>query len=223
MTTGKAILLTVWTFVGKVMSLLFNKLSSFSSKEQVPFYFMAAATVHSDFGAQDNKTCHSFQFFLIYLPWYDLSFLNVSFKPVFFFFSSFTLIKRLFSSSSLSAIKVVSYTYLRLLLFLLEILIPACESSSLAFHTMYSAYMLNKQGNNIQPWSILFPILNQSTVPFPVPTNAFWPAYRFLRRYVGWFDIPTLSKNFPQFVVVHTVKGFSVLNEAIDIFLEFPS
>ena len=190
---------------------------SFSSKEQVPFNFMSAATVHSDFGAQDSKTCHSFQFFFVYLPWHYLSFLNVSFKPV-FFFSSFTLIKRLFSSSSLSAIKLVSYTYLRLLLFLLAILIPACESSSLAFHTMYSAYMLNKQGDNIQPWSIIFPILNQSIVPFPVPTNAFWPAYRFLRRYVGWFDIPTLFKNFPRFVVVYTVKGFSVLNEEIDFF-----
>ena len=30
-----------------------------------------------------------------------------------------------------------------------------------------------------------------------------------------------LSKNFPQFVVIHTVKGFSIVNEA-DVFLEFP-
>ena len=29
-----------------------------------------------------------------------------------------------------------------------------------------------------------------------------------------------LFKNFPQFVVIHTVKGFSIVNEA-DIFLEF--
>ena len=61
------------------------------------------------------------------------------FKPA-FLLSSFTLIKRLFSSSSLSAIKVVSSAYLRLLVFLLAILILACESSSLAFHLMYSVY-----------------------------------------------------------------------------------
>ena len=63
--------------------------------------------------------------------------------------SSFTFIKRLFSSSSLSAIRVVSCAYPRLLVFLLAILIPACASSSPAFLMMYSAYKLNKQGDNI--------------------------------------------------------------------------
>ena len=55
MTTGKTIALTRWTFVGKVMSLLFNMLSvdyGFSSKEEVSFNFMAAVTICSDFGAQ---------------------------------------------------------------------------------------------------------------------------------------------------------------------------
>ena len=65
------------------------------------------------------------------------------------FHSSFTFIKRLFSSSSLSAIRVVSSAYLRLLIFFLAILLPACASSSLAFLIMYSAYKLNKQGDNI--------------------------------------------------------------------------
>ena len=59
MTTGKTIALTRQTFVGKVMSLLFNMLSrlviSFSSKEQVSFNFIASVTVHSDFGAQENS------------------------------------------------------------------------------------------------------------------------------------------------------------------------
>ena len=58
--------------------------------------------------------------------------------------------KRLFSSCLLSAIRVVS-AYLSLLMFLLAILIPACASSSSAFLRMYSAYKLNKQGDNIQP------------------------------------------------------------------------
>ena len=68
-----------------------------------------------------------------------------------FSLSSFTFIKRLFSSSSLSAIRVVSSVYLRLLIFLPAILIPVCASFSPAFHVMYSAYKLNKQGDNIQP------------------------------------------------------------------------
>uniref|UniRef100_A0AC11E163 Uncharacterized protein n=1 Tax=Ovis aries TaxID=9940 RepID=A0AC11E163_SHEEP len=55
MTTGKTIALTRWTFVGKVMSLLFNMLSSFPSREQVSFNFMAAITICSDFGAPKNK------------------------------------------------------------------------------------------------------------------------------------------------------------------------
>ena len=77
MTTGKTIALTRWTFVGKVMSLLFNMLSRLviaflpRSKcffcfvlflEQVFFDFMAAITIRSDPGAQKNKVCHCFQF-----------------------------------------------------------------------------------------------------------------------------------------------------------------
>jgi len=138
------------------------------------------------------------------------------FKPL----SSVTFIKRLFSCLH-SAIRVVSSAYLRLLIFLPEILIPACASSSLAFHMMYSVYKLNMQGNNIQPWHIPFPIWNQSVVPCPVLTMASWSAFRFLRRQIRWSGIP-ISKNFPQFVFIHIVKGFSVVNEA-DVFLELSS
>ena len=153
---------------------------------------MAVVTIFSDLGAQENKVCHCFHCFPIYLPWSDgtrcddLSFLNVEFKPAL----SFTFIKRLFNSSSLSAIRVVSSAYLRLLIFLPEILIPACASSSPVFLMMSSAYKLNKQGDNIQPWSTPFPIWNQSVVPCPVLTVASWPAYRFLRRQVRWSGIP---------------------------------
>ena len=59
------------------------------------------------------------------------------FKPA-FSLSSFTFIQNLFSSS-LSAIRVVSSEYLRLIIFLLAILIPAWASSILAFHMIYSA------------------------------------------------------------------------------------
>ena len=61
-----------------------------------------------------------------------LVFWMLSFKPT-FSLSSFTFIKRLFSSSSLSAINVVSSAHLKLLIFLLAIFIPACASSSPAY------------------------------------------------------------------------------------------
>ena len=118
-----------------------------------------------------------------------LVFWMLSFKPTFSLFT-FTFIKRLFSSSSLSALRVVSSAYLRLLIFLLAILIPACASSSLAFHMMYSAQKLNKQGDNIQPWRTPFPIWNQPVVPCPVLTVVSWPAKRFLKWQVRWSGIP---------------------------------
>ena len=115
--------------------------------------------------------------------------LMLSFKPA-FSLPSFTVIKGLFSSSSLSAIRVMLSAYLRLLIFLPAILIPACASSNPAFCMMYSAYKLNKQGDSIQPWRTPFWIWNQSAVPYPVLTVAFWPAYQFLRRQVRWSGIP---------------------------------
>ena len=149
-----------------------------------------------------------------------LVFWMVNFKPT-FSLSSFTFIKRLLSSSSLSAIRVVSSAYLRWLIFLLAILIPACASSSPEFLTMYYAYKLNKQGDNIQPWRTPLPIWNQSVVPCPVLTVASWPAYRFLRRQVRWSSTPISFRIF-QFVVIHTVKGCGIVNKAeVDVFLEF--
>ena len=115
---------------------------------------------------------------------YTSSKMNVPHREPTFSLSSFTFIKRLFSSSLLSAIRVVSSAYLRLLMFLLAIFTPACASSSLEFHMMYSTYKLNKQGHNMQPWHPPFPIWNQSVVPCPVLTVASWPAYKFLRRQI---------------------------------------
>ena len=87
---------------------------------------------------------------------------------------------------------------------------------------MYSAYKLNKQGDNIQPWHTPFPILNSPNVPCPVLTVASWPADRFLRRQVRWSGIPISLRIF-QFVVIHIIKGFGIVNEAeVDIFVEFP-
>ena len=85
---------------------------------------------------------------------------------------------------------------------------------------MYSAYKLNKQGDNIQPWSIPFLIWCQSVVLCPVLIAASWPAYRFLKRQERWSDIPISLRIF-QFVVIHTIKGFDIVNKAeVDVFLE---
>ena len=110
----------------------------------------------------------------------------LSLKPAFPLF--FQPHQEALSSSSLSAFKVVSSTYLRLLILILGVLILACDSSSLAFRMRYSAY--NKQGDNMQPWCTPFPILNQSVVPCPILTIASWPAYGFHRRQVRWSGIP---------------------------------
>ena len=118
-----------------------------------------------------------------------LVFLIFSFKLA-LSLASFTLIKRLFSSSTLSVIRVVSSTYLRLLMFLLPILIPAYTSSSPAFLLMCSAYTLNQKGDSREPCCTSFLTMNQSVVPYRVLTVASWPTYRFLRRQVRWSGIP---------------------------------
>ena len=61
------------------------------------------------------------------------------------------LLMKVQEESEKADLRVVLFAYLRLLIFLPAILIPACASFSLAFHMMYSACKLNKQGDNIQP------------------------------------------------------------------------
>ena len=151
------------------MSLLFNMLSRLliaflpRSKHILISWLQSPSAVILE--PQENKVWHCFLCVPIYLPWSDgtrccdLSFLNV--EPT-FPLSSFTFIKRLFSSSSLSAIRVMSSAYLRLVIFLPAILIPACASFSPAFLMMYSAYKLNKQGDNLQLWHTPFLIWKQS-------------------------------------------------------------
>ena len=170
MTTGKTIALTRQTFVGKVMPLLFNMLSRFvisllpRSKGLLISWLQPPSAV-----ILKPKKIKSVTVFTVYPSiCLEVMVLNAmifvfwmsSFKPA-FSLSSRTFIKRLFSSFLLSAIRVMPSAYLRLLIFLLTVLIPVWASSSLAFFKMYSAYKLNKQGGNIQPWSTSFPIWNQ--------------------------------------------------------------
>ena len=159
---------------------------------------MAAEIIWSASGAQKNEVCHYFHCLPIYL--HEVMGLDASILVLWMLSLklSFTFIRRLFSSS-LSAIRVVSSAYLRLLIFLPAILIPACASSSLTFRMMYSAYKLNKQGDNIQPWCTSFPIWNQTGVPCPVLIVASWPAYRFLRKQVRWSGIPISFRIFHSF------------------------
>ena len=149
------------------------------------------------------------------MKWWDRM---MSFQPT-FLLSSFPS-SRGFLVPLHFSLRVVSPAYLRLLIFLLAILIPACASSSPAFRMMYSAYKLSKQGDNIQPWHTSFPIWNQSI--FMSSSNC-W----FLTRIqvfqesgkVVWYS--HLFQNFPQFVEIQTIKGFGVVSKAeVDVFLK---
>ena len=79
---------------------------------------------------------------------------------------------------------------------------------------MYSVYKLNKQGENIQPWHTHFLSWNQSVVPCPV-LNCFFLTCIQISQEAGqviWYS--HLFQNFPQFIVIHTVKGFGIVNKA---------
>ena len=138
MTTGKTIALTKQTFVGKVMSLLFNMLSRLvitflpSSKRLLISWLQSPSAVILEPKQIKSDTAStvspSISHEVMGPDAMILVFRMLSFKAT-FSLSSFTFIKRLFSSSSLSAIRVVSSAYLRLLIFLPAILIPACENS----------------------------------------------------------------------------------------------
>ena len=139
------------------------------------FNFVVAVTDDSDFGAQENKVCHCHCF------------------P--------TLI---FSSSLLSAIRVVSSIYLRLLILLPAIFIPACASPSSAFCMMYSACKLNKQGDNIQPWCTPFPIWNQFVYCSMSGSNCCSLTFSQEAGKVVWYFY--LLKNFPVCCDLHSQR-----------------
>ena len=158
MTIGKTIALTRWAFISKVVSLVFNMLF----RLVIAFFPKSKHLLNSwlqplSAGILEPKKIKSATVSIVYPSiWHEvmatedmiLVFWMLNFKPA-FSFSSFTFIRRFFSYSSLFFIRVVSSAYLRLLIFLLAILIPACASSSTLFLMMNSTYKLHKQGNNI--------------------------------------------------------------------------
>ena len=86
---------------------------------------------------------------------------------------------------------------------------------------MCSAYKLNKQGDNKQPCRTS---VNPELVSCSIQdSNCCFLACIQVSRKTGnmvWYS--HLFKNFPQFVMIHTIKGFSVVNETeVDVFLEF--
>ena len=160
-------------------------------EEQASFNFMAEISICSDFEAQKNKVSHCFP---IYLPWsdgtgcHDLSFLNVELQGNFF-----TL---LFHFHQEAHYFFLTFCHQCCVICISEVIdiSPSILDSSLGFIQssilmMYTAYKLNKQGDNIHPWCTPFPIWNQSVVPWPVLIIASWPEYKFLRRYVRWSGI----------------------------------
>ena len=223
MITGKTIALTRWTFVGKVMSMFLNMLSRLI----IAFLPRSRCLLISWLQSPSAVILKPKKIKSVTVPIVSLSichevmepdamvlvFWMLSFKPT-FSLSSFTFIKRLFSFSLLSAISMLSSVYLRLLIFFPTILISACASSSLAFCLMYSAYKLNKQGNNIQPWCTPFLIWKQ----FMSSSNCCFLMCIQISQEAGqvvWYS--HLFKNFPQFVVIPTF----ISNKCIYIWLHW--
>ena len=192
MTSWNTIALTRWTFVGKVMSLLLNVLYRLvitflpRSKRLLISWLQSpsaaileppkikSVTISTVYPSISHEVMGPDAMILVF--W------MLSFKPT-FSLSTFTFIMRRLVLLSFLPQGWCHLYYLRLLIFLPVILIPACASSSPRFLMMYSAYKLNKQCDNIQPWRTPFPIWNQSVVPCSVLTVASWPAYRFLKSY----------------------------------------
>ena len=139
------------TFAIRVMSLLFSTVSRFviafipRSKCLLISWLQSPSVVILEL-KKINKVCHFFIISqsichtVIGLDAMIWAFWMLSFRPA-FPFSSFTFVKRLFTSSSLSAIRVVSPAYLKLLVFLPAILIPVWDLSSLGYCMMFSVYV----------------------------------------------------------------------------------
>ena len=105
------------------------------------------------------------------------------------------------------------HAYLRLLMFLPPILIPACNSSSLAFLMMCSENRLNKQGDSRQPCH----------TPFSISCSIQDSNLLLLDPHAISQETGKLFKRVPWFVMIHTIKDFSVVDETeVDVFLEFP-
>ena len=192
MTTGNTTSMTVWTFVGKAMTLPFNMMSRFvitfipRSKHLLFAWLQSPSVVILE--PKKIKSCHCSYFFspsicyeVMKLEPMILVFWMLNFKPIFILFHPHQeALQSLFTFCPLGGVICI----FEVLIFLLANLILACDSSSPAFHILYSAYKVNKQSDNIPAQCSPFLILNQSFVSCLVLTVASLPAYKFLRRQV---------------------------------------
>ena len=132
--------------------------------------------------------------------------------------SSFPLIKKLFSSSSLSAIRMVSSTYLRLLMFLLPISNPHCNSPSPAFLS------IKVEQARWQQAALLSSFLDLKPISCSIQgSNCCFLTLLQVSQETGkmvWYS--HLSRSFPQFVMIYTFPDFSVVDETQVFFLRFP-
>ena len=159
MTTEKTITLTIWTFIGKVMALLFNMTSRFviaflpRSKHLLVSWLQSPSAVILEPKKIKSVTASTFSPSICHEVMGPdamiLVFWTLSSKPA-FSLSSFTFIKRLCSSSPFSSVRMVSSAYLRLLTFLLAIMIHPTWNFTGCVNNFYSAWKLNI-GDNIQP------------------------------------------------------------------------
>ena len=86
---------------------------------------------------------------------------------------------------------------------------------------MYSAYKLNKQGDYITALSYSFSYLEPVCCSMSSSNYCFLTCKRISQEadQVVWYS--HLFQNFPQFIVIHKIKGFGIVNKAeIDVFLE---
>ena len=145
---------------------------------------MAAVTICSDFGSPKIKSVTvstvspSIYHKVMGLDVMIFIFWTLSFKPA-VSLSSFTFIKRL-----LVPLCFLLLEWYHLHIWVDIIFIPACASSSPAFHMMYPAYTLISSVTN---W---FPVWNRSIVSCLILTVASWPVNRFFWRQVRWSGIP---------------------------------
>ena len=155
--------------------------------------------VHSDFGAHENKVCHS--------PFFPHLFAMKRWDwPASYFFEygvSSQLFYSLLSLSSRSFLVPLRFCHYSGIMYMSEVagISPSNLDSSLwciypcTLHDVLCIW-LKWEGDNIPPWPTPFPILNQSAAPCLDLTIASWPAYRLLRRQVKWSCIPISLKNF---------------------------
>ena len=183
---------------------------------------MAAVNTCSDFGVQENKTCYCFPFSLLWSDGngsHDLRFLNVEFQASFFH-------SPLSPSSRGPVLHFVPLEWYHLHIWgcwyfstqsWFQLLIHPAQH--------FTRYTLHINWRSRMKTCSLVVLLSQfwTSHSCPVLTVTFWPSYRFLRGHLRWYGTPNLFKNFSQFVVIHIVKGFNMVNQAeVDVFLEFP-